>query len=113
MTPKEHERQARIFLEQSDREFASGDVLQGCEKLWGAAAQALMVAEGQKGRPIPGKHVRMIAAVDQHYPRLRANFAVARAFHSNFYHDFMEDADIQLQRPLVHELVDQLLNGSG
>ncbi len=112
MTPKEHAKHAKIFLEQSDKEFASGDILQGSEKLWGATAQALMASEGQKGRPAPGKHVKMIAVVDQHYPELRTSFAVARAFHSNFYHDFMEDADIRQQRPLIHDLVNQLLNGS-
>ena len=112
MTTEEHAKQAKKFLEQSDKEFASGDILQGSEKLWSAAVQALMASEGRIGRPIPGKHVKMIAAVDQHYPELKANFGIARAFHSNFYHDFMEDADIQQQRPLVRDLVDQFLNGS-
>ena len=35
MTAEDHARQARVCLEQSDQEFAKGDVLQASEKLWG------------------------------------------------------------------------------
>ena len=35
MQTQEHAQTAIDFLEAADREFASGDVLQGSEKLWG------------------------------------------------------------------------------
>ena len=41
----EHRQVARDFLVASDEEFARGDVLQGAEKLWGAAAK-----EGARSR---------------------------------------------------------------
>ncbi len=60
----DHAEQARIFLRQSDQEFASNDALQGSEKLWGATAHALMAAEEQNGRRIPGKHRKMFEAIN-------------------------------------------------
>ena len=42
VSPKEHGEQALIFLRQSEEEFAKDDVFQGSEKLWGAAAQAVL-----------------------------------------------------------------------
>ena len=42
MTVSEHAQTARDFLAASDREFAAGDHLQGSEKLYGAATQAVI-----------------------------------------------------------------------
>ena len=47
----QHVRTARSFLEAAEREFAAGDALQGSEKLWGAAAHAVLArACGAAGR---------------------------------------------------------------
>ncbi len=113
MTTEEHARQALTFLAQSEREFEAGDVLQASEKLWGAATHALMAAEGRQGRAYPAKHKTRLRVLREHYPDLKDAFAVAEAFHSNFYHDWMEDYVIEERRPVVRSLVHKLLNGGG
>ena len=40
---------------------------------------------------------------------LHAGFAVAEKFHANFYHDFMEDYQLDADRPMVNEFVERLL----
>ena len=49
MTAAEHAQMARDFLAASDREFADGDHLQGSEKLYGAATQAIIAICQQRG----------------------------------------------------------------
>ena len=113
MTPTEHIRTAREFLEASDREFEAGDELQASEKLWGAATHALraaMQAEGRTG----GKHHELREAAqrladERNDPTIQSGFAIAEKFHANFYHGFMEDFQIESDRPLVHDFVDRIL----
>ena len=50
-SPREHRQIARDFLAASDEEFERGDVLQGAEKLWGAAAHAVMAAAQEREWP--------------------------------------------------------------
>jgi hypothetical protein len=38
-----------------------------------------------------------------------AYFSVARQFRNNFYRDFMEDEDIQDDRPKVHNFVNRIV----
>ena len=40
---------------------------------------------------------------------LHAGFAAAEKFHANFYHDFMEDFELDADRPTVKEFVDRLM----
>ena len=49
MTAAEHAQTARDFLAASDQEFAAGDHLQGSEKLYGAATQAVIAICQQRG----------------------------------------------------------------
>ena len=51
MSPREHRQTALDFLAASDEEFERGDVLQGAEKLWGAAAHAVMGAAQEREWP--------------------------------------------------------------
>ena len=64
MQTQEHAQTAIDFLEAADREFASGDVLQGSEKLWGAARHAVMMAAQQRGWPY-SKHGAVREAVNR------------------------------------------------
>lgn len=45
---------------------------------------------------------------------LQAEFGVAEKFHANFYHDFMEEDELDLARPPVRDFVERMLalNGS-
>ena len=113
MTPTEHIKTAREFLEASDREFEAGDELQGSEKLWGAATHALRAAMQSEGRT-GGKHHELREAVqrladERSDPAIQSGFAIAEKFHANFYHGFMEDYQIESDRPLVHDFVERIL----
>ncbi len=114
MTVQEHVQTALQFLEHSDREFAADDVLQGSEKLWGAASHAITAVAKQRGWPF-SKYQARVRAVDRLAEETGDDFLpggliAARQFHSNFYHDWMEDVDIEHDRPLVHDFVRRLLN---
>ena len=113
MTVDEHVQTALEFLDHSDREFASGDNLQGSEKLWGAASHAVTAIAKQRGWPFAKYKARTDAAnkIAQEYndPVLRYGLSVARQFHNNFYRDFMEDEDIEDDRPKVQDFVHRVV----
>ena len=48
MLTQEHAQTARDFLTVADEEFSAGDMLQGSEKMWGAAAHAVMAVAQQE-----------------------------------------------------------------
>ncbi len=110
----QHVRTALTFLDHSGRESADGDAMQGSEKLWGAASHAITAVAKQRGWPF-GKYRARAEAVKrlaQEYddPLLDAYFSVARQFHNNFYRDFMEDDDIEDDRPKVHNFVHRVVD---
>ena len=110
----DHAETALVCLRQADDEFAVKDNLQGSEKLWGAASQAVLVVAKEKGWP-SGTHCALKAAADKlaedrNDPALESGFFAAQQFHANFYHGFMEDDDIARGRPLVRDFVHRVLN---
>lgn len=117
MLVRDHTQTAQEFLAASDREFAVGDTLQASEKLWGAAAHAIMAVAQQRGLEY-GTHralvnaARAIAdAVGSELTRaeMRLGISAAQHFHSNFYNRTMEPEDIAYDRPLVHRYVALML----
>lgn len=114
MLTGEHSQTAQDFLAASDSEFASGDISQGSEKLWEAAARAVMAAAQQRGWRF-GDHRSLKVAADRladewREPILAVQFSVAEKFHANFYHDFMQDYEIERDRPSVHLFVHRVLS---
>ena len=132
---EDHIQIARDFLQHSDQEFEACDPLQGSEKLWGAASHAVTAIARQRGwafskynhhlgtGPIHRSPADMAVwgdvlsrnAVDrlaeEYNDRvLSLGFSVAQKFHANFYHDSMEDDEIERDRPMVHEFVYRILN---
>ena len=113
MQTRDHVRTAREFLTAADREFEARDHLQASEKLWGAASHALIAVAQQRNLP-HGSHRALKKAtqllVDETGDgTLHAGFAVAEKFHANFYHDFMEDFELDADRPTVNNFVERLL----
>ena len=113
MTPLEHAKTARDFLVASDREFAAGDHLQGSEKLYGAATQAIIAICQQRGWKY-NSHRSMKWAVDAlakeiEEPYISGGFVAAENFHRNFFHDHMEDYEREADRPTVHLFVNRML----
>ena len=113
MTAAEHAQTARDFLAASDREFAAGDYLQGSEKLYGAATQAVIAICQQRGWRYKS-HRAMQQAVSElarEYadPTIAAGFSNAERFHENFFHDNLEDYQVESNRPAVHHFVSRML----
>ena len=113
MNTEEHAHTARAFLRDSDKELRVGDRLQGCEKLWGAASHAVL-AVAQKNGWSDSSHRALKRAVgqlaDEHEePTLRGGFSAAEKFHRNFYHNFMEEFEIQEDRAIVHDFTNRVL----
>ena len=109
----EHMRTARRFLVAADAELASGDVLQGCEKLWGAASHAV-IAMAQRRRWRYGSHGAIRASVralanEIGDDALMNDFKAAEKLHANFYHGFMERHQIDESRARVHNFVNRIL----
>ena len=113
MQTEQHAQAAQDFLEAADREFASGDHLQASEKLWSAASHAVMAVAQHRGLSF-GSHRALKEAV-QHLADdtgdrgLIGGFGVAEKFHANFYHDFMEDYQLDADRPVMREFVNRML----
>ncbi len=110
----EHTQTSRDFLIVSDAEFASGDLVQGSEKLWGAAAHAVMAVAQQRGWPHRSHRslksaVIRIAEERGNGDAILAGFLAAEKFHRNFYHDDMEDYERDADRPVVHRFVERML----
>ncbi len=114
MTAEEHIATALLFLEQSRQELASGDSLQGSEKLWGAASHAVMANALIRDWKC-GSHYLLKSSVrqlaDEYNDRsLRLAFGLAEKFHANFYHGFMQEYQLDEDAPLVRDFVDQLVS---
>ena len=113
MRTQEHIQAARDFLMAADSEFEAGDHLQASKKLWGAASHALIAVAQQRNWP-HGSHRALKKAaqllVDETGDMaLLAGFLAAQKFHANFYHDFMEDFELDADRPTVNNFVEKLL----
>ena len=113
MQTRDHVRTAREFLTAADREFEAGDHLQASEKLWGAASHALIAVAQQRNLPHGShralKNATQLLVAETGDMALLAGFLAAQKFHANFYHDFMEDFDLDADRPTVKDFVDRLM----
>ncbi len=113
MTEQEYAQCARKFLGDSDREFAVGERQQASEKLYGAANEALTAIAVQRGwkhrthRDMKNAAQRLADEYGDMF--LVAGFNVAEKFHKNFFHDEMEDYEIEADGPTVHEYVARIL----
>ena len=113
LTADEHIETALLFLEQSQEEFAVGDILQGCEKLWGASAHASMGMCRRRGWPLGDHRSLKLAverlAVEMDDVSLEDGFGMAEKFHANFYHNFMQDYELERDHRTVHRFVNKVV----
>jgi hypothetical protein len=121
MLVQEHVQTAREFLEAADGEFAAGDVLQGSEKMWGAAAShavmaashAVMALAEQHGLPCDSNRALNMAVkwLAEKYgdPTLSGRFVAAEIFRGNSRYDFMEDFQIDNSRELAQDFIERVL----
>ena len=112
MLVHEHIQTAQDFLETANREFETGDILQGSEKMWGAASHAVMVVSQGRGWSFESHNEMREAAGrlagEYNDPFIEAAFGVAEQFHASFCHDFMESEERQSSAASVRLLVTRL-----
>ena len=105
---------ARKFLDDADREFVAGDLLQSSEKLWGAVSHALKALCRQRNwRHAKYAHRRDAAqrlAAELGDPTLFRDFQIAQSCHANFYNDWMYAEDVDSARIHIRETVEKILN---
>ena len=106
---EKHTRLARQLLDDAEREIATGDLVQGAEKLWGATSQALKAYCASHGLSHSKYAHRRRAVFDlanrMDNPSIRLAFGVAESCHANFYNDWMEQEHLDSYLPDIKELV--------
>ena len=113
MLTQEHAQTALDFLEKADRHFAEDDQIQASEKLWGAAAHAVMAVAAERGwagsshRDLKNAADRL--AQEHGDPLIAAEFSTARQYHRDFYHLFLEEYEWLADRPQIQDLVARVL----
>lgn len=109
----EHAETAKLFLQQSDAEFAIGDKLQASEKLYGAANHVLTAIAQQRGWKYNSHRdmKNVTQRLEQEYgePFMVGGFVAAEKFHRNFIHGGMEDYEVAVDRPNVHRYIERML----
>ena len=121
----EHRETAREFLREADEYFRQGDDLQGAEKMWGAAAHAVIAVCQQRGWRHRSHRVmsdaverlarELVSTGDSDTAEhLRNGFVIASNCHTHFYHRDM-DLDggdgwyFNTARNAVEQFVDRIL----
>lgn len=113
MLAEDHSKTSQDFLTAARREFLTGDRLQASEKMWGAASHAVMAVCQERGWA-DGSHRALKnaveqLAVEQDDPLIALGFGIAEKFHRNFYHDNMEEFELNADRPKVDDFVTRML----
>ncbi len=113
MQAQEHAQTALDFLEKADKHFAEDDQIQASEKLWGAAAHAVMAVALERGWPHTSHPALKRAAErltqEHNDSRIADRFGIAEKYHRDFYHLFMEADEWQTDRPKIRDLVARVL----
>ena len=113
MQTEEHAQTALEFLAKADKHFAEGDQLQASEKLWGAAAHAMIAVALERGWPHTS-HPALKRAADRlseehNDPQIADRFGVAEKYHIDFYHLALSDEEWLADRPRVRDVVTRIL----
>ena len=113
MLTQEHAQTALDFLAKADRYFEEGDQIQASEKLWGAAAHAILAVSIERGWPHTSHPAMKRAAErlsEEHGdPLIAAYFGIAEKYHIDFYHLAMTEEAWAADRPKVRDVVTRVL----
>ena len=114
-TPAEkHTRLAEKLMADAGREISAGELVQGSEKLWGAASQALKAycaSHGMShGKYAQRRHAALELADKRGDDSIRLAFKLAESCHANFYNDWMEQEDLDSHVADIRTFVEKILN---
>lgn len=107
-------RLAETLMNQAGREIADGDLVQGSEKLWCVASQALKAYCASHrmphGKYAQRRHAALELAEKRGDEAIRLAFKLAESCHANFYNDWMEQEDLDSHLADIRTFVDKVLN---
>ena len=113
MSIQERSHSALDLLDQAEREYAAGDNIQASAKFWGAATSAVVAIATERGwrcdsdRAIQDAVARL---ADEHDDALlQSEFSATQKFQINMHYDLMQDFELELDRPIVHDFVHHAL----
>ena len=102
------------FMRQAEYEFERGDLLQASEKSWNAAVQQLKALATLRGMSHNDHwNLRLVARqmVDETgNERIGLLFNAGEALHSNFYEQWMPEAEVRARMNNMGELIDLLVS---
>ena len=121
MTAKEYVKtaeKARALLFEAYVEFADGDHLRACEKLWQSAAHAIAAAAQQRGWECGDDWESLYSVLDRlseesNDPYLISSFSALQMFRDNVEYDFMEDFQVKSARPRARKFIEHILAMQG
>lgn len=100
------------FMLHAEAEFERGDLLQASEKAWNAAVQQLKALATLRGMSHNAHwELRMVARqiVDEtEQERIGELFGLGEGLHSNFYEQWMPEAEVRARMNNMRELIDLL-----
>ena len=100
------------FMRQAEYEFERGDLLQASEKSWNAAVQHLKALATLRGMSHNDHwNLRLVARqmVDETgNERIGELFGLGEGLHSNFYEQWMPEAEVRARMNNMRELIDLL-----
>ncbi len=115
LTQDQHAQRALDFLEKADRHYAEGDQIQASEKLWGAAAQAIMAVAGDNGLSTENRGETVAVAeqlaIEHNDPLIASGFSIAGMYYHDAHHvhPLLDGDEWGYDRPIVGNLVARVL----
>ncbi len=111
-TSERYRTAAHTLYDQALVELEAGDLRQASEKFWGAAAQAMKSVASRHGWEHK-THAHAYGVVNNLKQltgdrQIRVLFSHADALHTNFYEDWMDEADVRTYAADVRLLIERL-----
>lgn len=113
MLTREQTKTAYELLEQADSAFEAGEEILGSQKLWDAFVATVDAIARAQGLPCRNDDDicevlgRLADSEDEHYSMM-LRFHTARRFRDAVAKGFLEDYEVEIFRPEVHLIVDEL-----
>ena len=115
MTTRErHEEICYQFLAHAEEEHRRGDYLQAAEKAWGAFAHCVASIANEKGwevgshRQLKENANRLLDKDPEHAGHRRLLLAAVESLHTNFYREFLTEAEVGDGIANARELIEAL-----
>ena len=115
MLTDEQTKTAYELLEQADKAFEAGEEILGSQKLWDAFVATVDAIARARGLPcrndgdIHEALGRLSDSEDEHYSMM-LRFHTASRFRDAVTKGFLEDYEVEIFRPEVHCIVNELAN---